>query len=577
MLTSGQAYAGKRIKIMQADFWDDKRPAGVDSEVDLQTYQSVIEVFERSCRKFADRPAFSNMGVTLTYAELERHSAAFAAYLQQHTQLRPGDRIAVQMPNILQYPIAVFGAMRAGLIVVNTNPLYTAREMRHQFKDSGAKALVYLNLFGKLVQEVLPDTAIEHLIEVKMGDMQSTAKGWLVNTIVDKVKKLVPAFHLPQAVGFKRALRLGRDSRMEAVPRGLDDVAVLQYTGGTTGLAKGAMLTHGNLVANMQQVYACMRQQMPEGGALFEEAAEVMIAPLPLYHIYAFTANCMCMMISGNHNILITNPRDIGGFIKELAKWKFTAMIGLNTLFVALMNHPQFRSLDFSTLKSTNSGGTALVKTTAERWAQITGCTIVEGYGLTETSPVASANPYGALARLGTVGIPVPGTGMKVIDDHGAELPFGERGELCIKGPQVMKGYWNQPAATAESLDADGWFKTGDIAVIGADGFVSIVDRKKDLIIVSGFNVYPNEIEDVVMAHPKVANCACIGVPDERSGEAVKLFVVAREPGLSVEELKAFCKENFTAYKVPRHIVLQESLPMTPVGKILRRELRDIA
>ncbi|PBP66565.1 long-chain-fatty-acid--CoA ligase FadD2 [Pseudomonas syringae Cit 7] len=562
---------------MQADFWDDKRPAGVDAEVDLQTYQSVVEVFERCCRKFADRPAFSNMGVTLTYAELERHSAAFAAYLQQHTQLVPGDRIAVQMPNILQYPIAVFGAMRAGLTVVNTNPLYTAREMRHQFKDSGARALVYLNLFGKLVQEVLPDTAIEYLIEVKMGDMQSAAKGWLVNTIVDKVKKMVPEFHLPQAVGFKRALRLGRERRMQVVPRGLQDVAVLQYTGGTTGLAKGAMLTHGNLVANMQQVYACMRQQGPQGGSLFEEGKEVMIAPLPLYHIYAFTANCMCMMISGNHNILITNPRDIGGFIKELGKWRFTAMIGLNTLFVALMNHPEFKNLDFSALKSTNSGGTALVKATAERWAQITGCTIVEGYGLTETSPVASANPYGALARLGTVGIPVPGTAMKVIDDDGIELLFGERGELCIKGPQVMKGYWNQPDATAECLDAEGWFKTGDIAVIGADGYVSIVDRKKDLIIVSGFNVYPNEIEDVVMAHPKVANCACIGVPDERSGEAVKLFVVARDPQLSIEELKAFCKENFTGYKVPRQIVLRDSLPMTPVGKILRRELRDIA
>ncbi|RMO85265.1 Long-chain-fatty-acid--CoA ligase [Pseudomonas syringae pv. tagetis] len=576
-MTAGQAHAGKRIKIMQADFWDDKRPAGVDSNVDLQAYQSVIDVFERCCKKFADRPAFSNMGVTLTYAELDRHSAAFTAYLQQHTQLMPGDRIAVQMPNLLQYPIAVFGAMRAGLIVVNTNPLYTAREMRHQFKDSGAKALVYLNMFGKLVQEVLPDTAIEHLIEVKMGDMQSAAKGWLVNTIVDKVKKLVPPFRLPQAVGFKRALQLGRDSRVQAVAQTLDDVAVLQYTGGTTGLAKGAMLTHGNLVANMQQVYACMRQDRPEGGPVFEEGSEVMIAPLPLYHIYAFTANCMCMMISGNHNILITNPRDIAGFIKELGKWKFTAMIGLNTLFVALMNHPEFKKLDFSALKSTNSGGTALVKATAERWAQITGCTIVEGYGLTETSPVASANPYGTQARLGTVGIPVPGTAMKVIDDEGVELAFGERGELCIKGPQVMKGYWNRPDATAEALDAEGWFKTGDIAVIAADGFVSIVDRKKDLIIVSGFNVYPNEIEDVIMTHPKVANCACIGVPDERSGEAVKLFVVPRDPSVSVEELKAFCKENFTAYKVPKLIVLRDSLPMTPVGKILRRELRDPA
>ncbi|WP_397451748.1 long-chain-fatty-acid--CoA ligase FadD2 [Pseudomonas sp. NA-150] len=562
---------------MQPDFWNDKRPAGVLPEVDLAAYKSVIEVFERCCKKFADRPAFSNMGVTLTYAELERHSAAFTAYLQENTDLQPGDRIAVQMPNLLQYPIAVFGALRAGLIVVNTNPLYTAREMRHQFKDSGARALVYLNVFGKLVQEVLPDTDIQYLIEVKMGDMQSAAKGWLVNTVVDKVKKLVPAYDLPQAVSFKSVLKLGRGHHLQAVRIGLDNIAVLQYTGGTTGLPKGAMLTHGNLVANMQQVYACMLQHGPDGTPLFKQGSEVMIAPLPLYHIYAFTANCMCMMVSGNHNVLITNPRDIGGFIKELKNWRFSALLGLNTLFVALMDHPDFKSLDFSHLKLTNSGGTALVKATAERWQQITGCAIVEGYGLTETSPVACTNPYGEKARLGTVGIPVPGTWMKVTDDNGVELPLGERGELCIKGPQVMKGYWHRLEATAEVLDADGWLKTGDIAVIDPDGFVRIVDRKKDMIIVSGFNVYPNEIEDVVMAHPKVASCAVIGVPDERSGEAVKLFVVAREAGVSIEELKTYCKENFTGYKVPKHIVLRDSLPMTPVGKILRRELRDIA
>ncbi len=560
---------------MQPDFWSDKRPAGVLPDVDLQAYGSVVEVFERSCRKYADRPAFSNMGVTLTYAQLDQHSAAFAAWLQQHTELKPGDRIAVQMPNILQYPIAVFGAMRAGLIVVNTNPLYTAREMRHQFRDSGARALVYLNMFGKRVQEVLPDTDIRYLIEARMGDLQSAAKGWLINTVVDKVKKMVPAYDLPQAMSFKAVLRHGRPHALRPVPVTLSDVAVLQYTGGTTGLAKGAMLSHGNLVANMQQVYACMLQHGDDGTALFKEGQEIMIAPLPLYHIYAFTANCMCMMVSGNHNVLITNPRDIAGFIKELGKWRFTAMIGLNTLFVAMMNHPDFTALDFSSLKSTNSGGTALVKATAERWEQLTGCRIVEGYGLTETSPVASANPYGASARLGTVGFPVPGTAMKVIDDQNNELPTGERGELCIKGPQVMLGYWNCAEATAEALDADGWLRSGDIAVIDADGFVSIVDRKKDLIIVSGFNVYPNEIEDVVMAHPAVANCAAIGVPDERSGEAVKLFVVAREGGVSVEELKRYCKENFTAYKVPRHIVLRDTLPMTPVGKILRRELRD--
>ncbi|SEB59051.1 long-chain acyl-CoA synthetase [Pseudomonas saponiphila] len=562
---------------MQPDFWNDKRPAGVPNEIDLGAYKSVIEVFERSCKKFADRPAFSNMGVTLTYAELERYSAAFAGYLQSHTDLVPGDRIAVQMPNVLQYPIAVFGALRAGLVVVNTNPLYTAREMRHQFKDSGARALVYLNVFGQKVQEVLGDTDIQFLIEAKMGDMLSSAKGWLVNTVVDKVKKMVPAYHLPQAIAFKSALRLGRGQGIKPLQVGLEDLAVLQYTGGTTGLAKGAMLTHGNLVANMQQVRACLGQHGPDGHTQWREGQEVMIAPLPLYHIYAFTANCMCMMVTGNHNVLITNPRDIGGFIKELKKWRFSALLGLNTLFVALMDHPEFKHLDFSSLKLTNSGGTALVKATAERWQQLTGCRITEGYGLTETSPVACTNPYGDRSRLGTVGLPVPGTTLKVVDDQGNEQPLGERGELCIKGPQVMKGYWNKAEATAEVLDAEGWFKSGDIAVIDPDGFVRIVDRKKDMIIVSGFNVYPNEIEDVVMAHPKVANCAVIGVPDERSGEAVKLFVVPRETGVSLEELKAYCKENFTAYKVPKHIVLRESLPMTPVGKILRRELRDIA
>ncbi|MEB0046311.1 MULTISPECIES: long-chain-fatty-acid--CoA ligase FadD2 [unclassified Pseudomonas] len=562
---------------MQPDFWNDKRPAGVPLDIDLGVYKSVIEVFERSCKKFADRPAFSSMGVTLTYAELERCSAAFAGYLQTHTDLMPGDRIAVQMPNVLQYPIAVFGALRAGLIVVNTNPLYTPREMRHQFKDSGARALVYLNLFGAKVQEVLGDTDIQYLIEAKMGDMMPTAKGWLINTVVSKVKKMVPDYSLPQAISFKSALRLGRGLGIKPLTVSLDDIAVLQYTGGTTGLAKGAMLTHGNLVANMQQARACLGQFGDDGQPLLREGQEVMIAPLPLYHIYAFTANCMCMMVTGNHNVLITNPRDIKGFIKELKNWRFSALLGLNTLFVALMDHPDFKTLDFSSLKLTNSGGTALVKATAERWEGLTGCRITEGYGLTETSPVACTNPYGNKSRIGTVGMPVPGTTLKIINDDGVEQPMGERGELCIKGPQIMKGYWHQPEATAEVLDADGWFKSGDIAVIDPDGFVRIVDRKKDMIIVSGFNVYPNEIEDVVMAHPKVANCAVIGVPDERSGEAVKLFVVARESGISLEELKAYCKENFTAYKVPKHIVLRESLPMTPVGKILRRELRDIA
>ena len=560
---------------MQPDFWNDKRPAGVPLDIDMTAFKSVVDVFERSCKKFADRPAFSNLGVTITYAELERHSAAFAGYLQEYTDLKPGDRIAVQMPNTLQYPIAVFGAMRAGLIVVNTNPLYTSREMRHQFKSAGIRALVYLNMFGKRVQEVLQDTEIDYLIEARMGDMMPAAKGWITNLVVDKVKKLVPAYQLPQAISFKSVLRRGAGQVIRPLAVTLDDIAVLQYTGGTTGLPKGAMLTHGNLVANMQQIRACLSQHAEDGLPMFKDGQEIMVAPLPLYHIYAFTANCMCMMVTGNHNLLITNPRDIKGFIKELKNWKFSGLLGLNTLFVALMDHPDFKDLDFSHLKLTNSGGTALVKTTAERWERLTGCRIVEGYGLTETSPVASANPYGPQARLGTVGMPVPGTLMKVISDDGNEVGLGERGELCIKGPQVMKGYWQNPEATAEVLDAEGWFKTGDVAVIDPDGFVRIVDRKKDLIIVSGFNVYPNEIEDIVMAHPKVANCAVIGVPDERTGEAVKLFVVPRAGGVTVEELKAYCKENFTGYKVPKQIVLRDSLPMTPVGKILRRELRD--
>lgn len=558
---------------MNADFWNDKRPAGVASSIDMTAFRSVVEVFDRSCEQFAQRPAFSNLGVTLDYAQLQAHARAFAGWLQQHTSLVPGDRIAIQMPNVLQYPIAVFGALLAGLVVVNTNPLYTVREMRHQFKDSGVRALVYLNLFGDKVEQVLPDTDIRYLIEARLGDLLPAPKGWLVNLLVAKVKKKVPLYHLPQAVAFRQVLRA--QAQPSPVSASLDDTAVLQYTGGTTGAAKGAMLTHGNLIANMLQVQACFAQRGEGGERMIEPGREVMIAPLPLYHVYAFTANCMCMMVSGNHNVLISNPRDIGAFIKELKKWRFTALLGLNTLFVALMDHPQFRSLDFSALKVTNSGGTALSTATAERWQALTGCPIVEGYGLTETSPVACANPYGASAQLGSVGIPVPGTALKVIDDQCVELALGERGELCIQGPQVMKGYWNNPQATAEALDSDGWLKTGDIAIISADGFVQIVDRKKDMIIVSGFNVYPNEVEEVVMGHPGVANCAAIGVADPRTGEAVKLFVVPRDSSLDVEQLKQFCKANLTGYKVPHQIVLRDSLPMTAVGKILRRELRD--
>jgi long-chain acyl-CoA synthetase len=560
---------------MQPDFWNDKRPQGVPSHIDFTTWASVAEVFRHSCRAFAHKPAFSNLGRTLTFAELEREALAFAAWLQQHTKLVPGDRIALQLPNVLQYPIAVFGALCAGLVVVNTNPLYTAREMRHQFKDSGARALVYLNLFGDRVQEVVADTPIEYLIEARMGDMLPRAKGWLVNLAVAHLKKRVPVYRLPQAIRFSEVLRMGRKGKVAPVPLGRGDIAVLQYTGGTTGQAKGAMLTHGNLLANMQQVQAWFCQLGPDGHPLVREGEETAIAPLPLYHIYAFTANCLCMMVTGNHNVLITNPRDIPAFIKELGRWRFTSVVGLNTLFVALMDHPGFASLDFSALKVTNSGGTALVKATADRWEALTGCRICEGYGLTETSPVVSTNPYGQGARLGTVGLPAVGTMVKVINEQGEALPLGQAGELCVKGPQVMKGYWQQPAATAEVLDGEGWLKTGDIALIEADGFLRIVDRKKDMIIVSGFNVYPNEVEDIVMAHPQVLNCAAIGVPDPRTGEAVRLFVVPRTAELDVESLGAWCRANLAGYKVPRQILVRESLPMTPVGKILRRALRD--
>ncbi|MBA1243805.1 long-chain-fatty-acid--CoA ligase [Pseudomonas japonica] len=562
---------------MQPDFWNDKRPAGVPAEIDLTAWQSVPEVFVHSCRAFAHKPAFSNMGRTLSYGELEREAFAFASWLQQHTSLVPGDRIAVQLPNVLQYPIAVFGALIAGLIVVNTNPLYTAREMRHQFNDSGARALVYLNLFGDRVQEVAADTPLEYLIEARMGDMLPAAKGWLVNLAVARFKKMVPDYHLPNAIRFNEALRIGRKGGVTPVPLQREDIAVLQYTGGTTGQAKGAMLTHGNLLANMQQMQAWFAQVGPDGQRLMHEGEETAIAPLPLYHIYAFTANCMCMMVTGNHNVLITNPRDIPAFIKELSRWRFTSLVGLNTLFVALMDHPGFASLDFSGLKVTNSGGTALVKATADRWETLTGCRISEGYGLTETSPVVCTNPYGEAARLGTVGIPAVGTALRIVNEQGDELALGEPGELCVKGPQVMKGYWQRPDATAETIDSEGWLKTGDIAVIEDSGFVRIVDRKKDMIIVSGFNVYPNEVEDVVMAHPQVLNCAAIGVPDDRTGEAVRLFVVSREGTLDVPALSAWCRENLAAYKVPRQIVVRDSLPMTPVGKILRRALRDEA
>jgi len=553
---------------MLENFWKDKYPTGIDADINPDQYPNVQAVLKQSCERFANKPAFSNLGKTLTYGEMYTLSGAFAAYLQQHTDLQPGDRIAVQLPNVLQYPVAVFGAIRAGLIVVNTNPLYTAREMEHQFNDSGAKALVCLANMAHLAEKVVPKTGVKHVIITEVADLLPPLKRLLVNSVIKYVKKMVPPFHLPKAIKFNDVLAKGHGQPVQDVSPGGGDVAVLQYTGGTTGVAKGAMLTHRNLLANMLQCKALMAANLNEG-------TETLITPLPLYHIYAFTFHCMAMMLSGNHNVLISNPRDLSAMVKELSKWKFSGFVGLNTLFVALCNNAEFRKLDFSSLKLTLSGGMALQQAAAERWKEVTGCSICEGYGMTETSPVASVNPFQQI-QMGTIGIPVPSTLCKTINDAGEEMPVGEVGELCIKGPQVMKGYWQNQAATDEMLDADGWLKTGDIAIIQPDGYMRIVDRKKDMILVSGFNVYPNELEDVLAALPGVLQCAAIGVPDEKSGEAIKLFVVCK-PGttLSKDQVMAHMRANVTAYKVPRSVEFRDALPTTNVGKILRRELRD--
>ncbi|MCU1715800.1 long-chain-fatty-acid--CoA ligase FadD1 [Pseudomonas sp. 5P_3.1_Bac2] len=553
---------------MIENFWKDKYPVGVAAEINPDQYPNIQAVLKQSCQRFANKPAFSNMGKTISYGELYELSGHFAAYLQNNTDLQPGDRIAVQLPNVLQYPVVVFGALRAGLVVVNTNPLYTAREMEHQFNDSGAKALVSLANMAHLSEQVLPKTSIKTVIITEVGDLLPPLKRLLVNSVVKYVKKMVPAYHLPQAIKLTSALAQGRAHAVREVAPESGDVAVLQYTGGTTGVAKGAMLTHRNLIANMLQVQGLM-------GAGMSEGEEVLIAPLPLYHIYAFTFHCMAMMLVGGHNVLITNPRDLPATVKELVKFRFTGFVGLNTLFVALCNNEEFRKLDFSSLKATFSGGMALQLATAERWHQVTGCAISEGYGMTETSPVASVNPFGNI-QIGTIGIPLPSTLCKVVDDAGVEQPIGSIGELCIKGPQVMKGYWQRQEATDEVIDADGWLKTGDIAVIQDDGYMRIVDRKKDMILVSGFNVYPNELEDVLATLPGVLQCAAIGIPDEKSGEAIKVFVVVK-PGatLSKEQVMEHMRSNVTGYKMPKAVEFRDVLPTTNVGKILRRELRD--
>lgn len=553
---------------MMPNFWSDKYPEGIQTDIDLDRYRNVLAVFREACQTYAERPAFSNLGRTLSYRELYELSGQFAAYLQKHTDLQPGDRIAVQMPNVLQYPVVVFGAMRAGLVVVNTNPLYTAREMQHQFKDSGARALVCLANMAHLAEQVLPQTDIRHVIITEVGDLLPTFKRLLVNAVVRHVKKMVPAYRIPNSIRFVDAMTKGEHIDFVDADPTAEDVAVLQYTGGTTGIAKGAMLTHRNLVANMLQCQVLMTKYLGGG-------AQVMIAPLPLYHIYAFTIHCMAMLIQGNHNVLITNPRDLPALVKELKQWRFNGFVGLNTLFAALCNNEDFRQLDFSQLKVTFSGGMALQQSVALRWEEVTGCGICEGYGMTETSPVVSFNPL-ERRRLGTIGMPVPGTDCKVVDADGVAQGFDTPGELCVKGPQVMKGYWLRPEATAEVLDAEGWLRTGDIAVIEPDGYLRIVDRKKDMILVSGFNVYPNELEEVLSQLPGVLQCAAIGIPDEVAGEKIKVFVVPK-PGasLTTEQVLKHMHDNLTGYKRPKLVEFRDSLPTTNVGKILRRELRD--
>ncbi|GGY82535.1 AMP-binding protein [Marinobacter zhanjiangensis] len=548
-------------------FYQDKYPPGVPREIDLNKYQSMVDLFEQSVKKFSDRPAFSAVGATLTYGDLDTQSRNFAAWLQNKTNLKPGDRIAVQMPNVSQYPVIVFGAMRAGLVVVNTNPLYTTREMEHQFNDSGAKALVVLANMAANAEQVLPQTGIEHVIVTELADMHSPLKRTLMNAAVKHLKKMVPPYNLPQAHKLPAVLAAGAKEKLDQARPTQDDLAVLQYTGGTTGVAKGAMLTHGNLVANVLQTRPLLEDKIVEGH-------EVMIAPLPLYHIYSFTLNCGIMLEAGAHNVLIPNPRDIPAFVKEMKNYKFTSLAGLNTLFNGLMANEDFRELDFSNMKMTSSGGMALTSATAKRWEEVTGVEIGEGYGLTETSPVVTMNPPNAI-QLGTIGLPVCNTICKAVDEDGNDLPLGEAGELCVKGPQVMRGYWQRPEETQKSFTEDGFLRTGDIALVQEDGYIRIVDRKKDMINVSGFNVYPNEVEDVVSGHPKVLECAAVGIPDEKTGEAVKVFLVASDQSLKEGELKEFCRERLTAYKVPKTFEFREELPKTNVGKILRRELRD--
>ncbi|MCM8613226.1 long-chain-fatty-acid--CoA ligase FadD [Accumulibacter sp.] len=550
--------------------WLQSYQKGVPAEVDLSDFQSLGELFERSVGQYRDRVAYISMGAQITYGELDKLSRDFAAYLQSVLKLPQGARVALMMPNVLQYPICIFGALRAGYVVVNVNPLYTPRELEHQLKDSGAEVIVILENFAVTLEQVVARTPVKHIIVARLGDMLPFPKGAVVNFVVKYVKKMVPAWTLTRAVNFRTALGKGAAAELKAVSVQQEDLAFLQYTGGTTGVSKGAMLLHRNILANLAQAHAWINP------ALGDEQHMVVTA-LPLYHIFALTANCFTFFKIGASNLLIVNPRDIPGFVGELAKHRFTVITGVNTLFNALLNNDAFCALDFGHLRVTLGGGMAVQKAVAERWKQVTGKPLIEAYGLTETSPAATINPLDIPAYNGAIGVPISSTEVTIRDDAGRDVPLGERGELCIRGPQVMKGYYNRPEETAKVIMPDGFLLTGDIAVMDEKGFVRIVDRKKDMILVSGFNVYPNEVEDVVAQHAGVLEVAAVGVPHEKSGEVVKIFVVKKDPALTAEVLIAHCREHLTGYKVPGQVEFRSELPKTNVGKILRRELRDEA
>ena len=547
--------------------WLKQYPAGVPAEIDLTAYKSVKDIFEQSCAKYGALPAYVNMGVAISYTELEAQSARFGAWLQQRG-FKKGDRIAIMMPNLLQYPVVLFGILRAGLTVVNVNPLYTARELEHQLKDSGARGIVILENFAHTLVDLHGHAPLDAVVTTQIGDLFPTPKRLLVNFVVKRLKKMVPAWSLPGSVSLREALAEGGKHALQPVDVGQQDVAFLQYTGGTTGVSKGAVLTHKNMVANVLQASAWLGTGLKPGD-------EIVITALPLYHIFSLTANCLVFMILGGKNILITNPRDIPGFVKTLQSEGFSIITGVNTLFNALLHAPGFEQLDFAPMKLALGGGMAVQRAVAENWKKTTGKPIVEAYGLTETSPAACINPLDLKDYNGSIGLPIPSTDLSIRDDDGKELKVGEVGELCFKGPQVMRGYWNRQDETDKVLSKDGWLRTGDMGRIDQTGFVFIVDRKKDMILVSGFNVYPNEVEDVAMMHPGVRECAAVGVPDEHSGEVVKLFVVRKDPNLTAEELIAHCHKYLTGYKVPKRIEFRTELPKSNVGKILRRELRE--